>query len=255
VFYTDTLARVDTYTALSHRYAQTRDAVSAVASLWAADISTVQMISWERIMIASPDPDRQFFDVAMTVSRALGVYATTVKDGFATAEEVVLASRRGLESAFDESFLTVLHARYAPTTHLAGLPAPTANMCQQAALARLQGMNVREYIQHRKDVAHHAMGEARTLNEAGNIDAAIAQAYQADLAAFEAYLVESAVAVGDQDLMTVGLRWDIAAESIAQMPGLPRDLEGATEAIRTVLAKSVGPVEAERIQQALEPVT
>lgn len=254
VFFTDTASKVDTYSALSRRFAADGDAHAAVHALWAADIATVQMIAWERIMIASPNPDRQFFAVAKTVVDALSAYAVSTVSEPLTAYDVVQAARAGLEQAFDDSFLHLLRDRYVPVDHLMTLRAPTPQDAVTAVQSRLEGMSVNDFVAHRLQVADHAIGQAREQAAAGNTDTAIAQAYQADLAAFEAYLVEAARVVGDNFLITVDLRWALASEAISRIPALPADVASASATIRDVLASTVGPVEADRLRQRFAAV-
>ena len=54
---------------------------------------------------------------------------------------------------------------------------------------------------------------------AGETSAAIQAAYQGDFTALDAYLVESAVAAGDDALLTVTIRWDLAVQAVSELAG------------------------------------
>jgi hypothetical protein len=83
---------------------------------------------------------------------------------------------------------------------------------------------------------------------------ALAQARQADLASFEAYLVEAATAVGDDSLATVDLRWDIAMSAVAGITDAPEALLDAVHQVRDVLLAAVGPAEVDALRARFEPV-
>ena len=100
VLYADTTSKIRAYGALSKRYAEAGDAHGAVHAAWAADVHTVQAVMWERVMIASPQPDEQFNAIADTVAKALASYAAhpTVT---ITARDAVEQARLGMAGAFD----------------------------------------------------------------------------------------------------------------------------------------------------------
>lgn len=251
VFFTETEHRVDTYHNLSVGYAQAGDSLMAVNSMWAADVATVQMIAWERVVIASPNPDKKFFEIASVVAVALSSYAVSTAGVFRSAQEAVESARKGLESAFDESFLKLLRVRYKSTAHLSNLPAPTPSDVAKGTVRRLGGLDPAQFVASRYAEARAAAVASQTAAASGDINGAIEQAYNSDMLAFEAYLVQTAVAVGDTGLLTVPLRLDIAGAYIAELPGLPYDLGDAVTAIRGALARAIGPAESKRFDTAL----
>lgn len=253
VLYGDTTAKVRAYSELSRRAAMEGNALLALHFAWAADINTVQAIIWERVMIASPRPDQQFFSVASTVSRALTAYAANPQPAV-DAREALLFARQGLAAAFDDSVLNLINERYINLDHLAGLPTPDALAGSRLAQARLNGSNIPELSKMRQQAATDSMAVALGMLQQGLQDEALGQAYQADLAAFEAYLLDAAQAVGDWDLVTVEMRWILACEEIAKIAVLPGDFAGAVGRIREALGRAVGPIETERLALCFERV-
>lgn len=115
-------------------------------------------------------------------------------------------SRRGL----DNDLRVELLARYLPLDHLDLLPAPTAGDLSRAASARLGGLSPAKFVTDRRKQAAASMTEALASRVRGETVSAISAAYQADMSTLEAYLVESALAIGDTSLLLVQLRWDLA---------------------------------------------
>ena len=254
VLYADTTRRITSYRALARRYAESGNAFGAVSATWAADINTVQAVMWERVMIASPTPDQQFFDIATTVARALALYSLR-GPVVTTALEAVLAARSGLAVAFDASAVTLMEKRLSPLDHLEGLPAPTVAEIVEVTRQRLGGATVAEASAERKLEARHCMDTALELVRAGSTDDALPHAWQADWATFEAYLLDAAAAVGDETLVSVDLRWAFAVDATDTIESLSSDFVEAVSTVRTRLADSLGALEGERLRARFEPVS
>lgn len=77
-------------------------------------------------------------------------------------------------------------------------------------------------------------------------------AYAADLYALEAHLVESAVALGDQYLMSVHVRWELVSEAVAMTGELPQDFIPAVHAIRAAIGGAIGEADAKRLEGNLQ---
>jgi hypothetical protein len=86
------------------------------------------------------------------------------------------------------------------------------------------------------------------------VSAAIAAAYEADMLTLDAYLVESAVAIGDDLLFTVQLRWDYAAAAVTRLAGVPADLGEAVALVRRTLARSLGAGDGARLERTWIPL-
>lgn len=253
MLYADTTARKRAYGDLSKAYAETGDAFAAVNAAWLADINTLQAVMWERVMIATPDPDRAFNMIGDTVTRALALYAE--RPGPAnSAREAVENARSGLAAAFDPAAQRAIETDYLPLDHLDGLHHPTVEESQRVLYARLAGEPLPVVSQRRQQAAHDTMRVALAMNSEGMLDDALQQAWQADWATLEAYLLDSAAQVGDQSLISVDFRWTIASEAVAKIAGLPLDFIQAVTTIRNKMATALGVVEGTRLVERFEPV-
>ncbi len=253
VLYADTTSRIASYRRLARRLAAEGNAFGAVSATWAADINAVQAIMWERVMIASPTPDQQFFDIATTVARALATYALH-PPAADSAVEAVRAARSGLAAAFDASALALMERRLSPLDHLEGLPAPSAAEIAEMTHQRLGGASLDEAIAERTLEARHHMALALDLVRAGRVDDALPHAWQADWATFEAYLLDAAAAVGDESLVSVELRWAFAVEATDAIASLSADFADAVSTVRSRLTDSLGTIEGDRLRARFEPI-
>ncbi|MGV8847480.1 hypothetical protein [Tessaracoccus sp.] len=246
--HSDTVHKNREYYELSRSYAAKGDVYAAVHALWMADMCAVQAVMWERILIASPKPDEQFFAIATSVSRALSLHALT---GTAQpdAASTIQAARDGLAQAFDEVAMRLLAARLTPLDHLVGLPAPDQAGADAVLARRLSGSSPEQLIVQRNRSAAESMNTAAGLHRRGCHADAVTHAYQSDMAIYEAYLLEAARVVGDEFLMTVDLRWELAYMQITSLPSLPSDYVEATTLIRAKLKETVSPTEADTLDE------
>lgn len=248
LLHSDTMRKSREYYELSRLYAARGDGYAAVHALWMADMCVVQAVMWERILIASPKPDEQFFTIATSVSRALSLHAL-VGTAQPDAVTTVLAARDGLSQAFDDVAMRLLTKRLSLLDHLVGLPEPDRAGADAVLTRRLGGLSVEALIMRRKLSATHSMNTAAALYRDGRSQDAIRHAYEADMAVYEAYLVEAARAVGDEFLMTVDLRWELAYLQITSLPSLPSDYLEAISLIREKLRGTVSPTEADILDE------
>ena len=129
----------------------------------------------------------------------------------------------------------------------------TGDDISAAASARLLGLRPAEFVSRRRSEAAAAMLEAQAHRVRGETSEAIQSAYQSDFTALEAYLVDSAVAVGDDDLLTVTIRWDLAVQSVSEVPGLPDDFSRAVGVIRSAIVAGIGEADGRRLIESLVP--
>ena len=202
-FYADVLARTHVFEARSKEYARARDAVGAVVSQLGADMSTVQSAAWERIVVVSQSPQAPLFDIGARVLQGLSVEALESGAGHATARSLVESSRSLMLSGVDLDLRGELESRLASLDHLSEIPAPTGSEFRDAASGRLGGLAPDKFVEARRVAAREHMAAALRLRQEGSIAAAIEAAYEADMLTLDAYLVESATAIGDDLLVTV----------------------------------------------------
>lgn len=253
VLYSDTVAKKRAYGELSKRYAAAGDAYGAVHAAFAADVQTVQAVMWERVMVASPVPEEQFKQIGDTVTRALMAYAAAPLAAM-TARQAVEDARNGMGAAFDPAALSILAAEFLPLTHLDGLPHPDAHAGAAIAHTRTKGEEPRLVAQKRRRAARDCMTVALSMQHEGRLNDAMKQAWQADWATFESYLLDAAAQVGDTSLVTVEMRWALATEAIAKIPALPSHFTDAVTLIRAQMLNSLGTIEGQRLAERFEPV-
>jgi hypothetical protein len=227
--------------------------VPALAAAWGADINTLQAVIWERILVASRTPQRQFFRVAGAIASALREATPTVGDSEAPGDRVRSARAR-MAVSFDPALASEMQRRWPDLSYLASLPALTEQDVREAAAERLRGLSPARFVARCRADAADAMLEAQSRRIRGEIEAAVQGAYQSDFTSLDAYLVESAVAAGDQALFTVFARWELATHAMTELPGLPDDFSGAVAVIRTALATSLGEADGARLLESLPAV-
>ena len=145
-------------------------------------------------------------------------------------------------------------ARWPDISYLEALPAVTAAELAEAAGERLESMSPASFVQRRRTQSSALLLDAQAHRVRGQISDAIQRAYEGDFKALEAYLVESAVEVGDTALLTVTARWDLAVHAVTELPGLPSDFLGAVAAIRSTLSGAVGEADGRRFLESVVPV-
>ncbi len=252
--YADAVDKARRYHDLSRRYAAAGQPLPAVYAAWAGDLCTVQAVMWERVMAAAGRPDDQFFAAATTVARALAHHAVAGSPPGGGAGDAVHAAREAVLAAFDPAARSVLADRLPALDHLHGLdPTPVPDPAVAAA-AWLDGDSLADRVAQHRQAARDGMAVAAALYRQGDVEEALRQAWLADWAAFEGYLLEAAQATGDEALVTVDLRWALACEAAAGLGELPPTLAAAVAAVRDRLTAAVGPVEGARLRERFAAV-
>lgn len=283
-FYVDLLARINVFTDRSRAYATAGQVEAAVVSQWGADVLTLQSVAWERIVVVSSAPQEPLFEIGARVLDGLGARGTQAASqdlagaiGLARAAAgLVAAARDAMVASIDDGLRSELITRLQPLDHLESLKAPSAADFSGAARSRLAGMSPEDFVARRRLDAAARMEQARRISEgmvaagpgadsslapadsapdgSATVSAAIAAAYEADMLTLDAYLVESAVAIGDDLLFTVQLRWDYAAAAVTRLAGVPADLGEAVALVRRTLARSLGAGDGARLERTWIPL-
>lgn len=218
--YSRCLGNASILDAAARRFADSADAASAVACAWGADVYAAQAVLWERIMIAASSPQRQFFRVADAL--VSGLQVSEPSGGQSSAATQVETSRRALLEACDPDLRDGMRASWSDIGYLAGVPATTASDLEDSVARRLGGRSPEAFVTQRRLEATESMATAQALRIKGEGVPAIQAAYDGDLSALEAYLVESAVAAGDTHLLTVTVRWSSPSTRCPRSPACPR---------------------------------
>ena len=222
------------YVALSHAHASAGDTRSAVLSQWAADVSVLQCLLWESGLGDAPDPDAQLAAVGEAVQGSLQAYAAEPPS--ISARETVEHARAALTGTFDASVHSQLAERFEPIDHLDGLAAPVTGAARHANHRRFIGRKVPDLVADLLDTASDCRAVAQVMAAVGRQRDARDQMWMADLASFEAYLVQAAEEVGDTTFATVDLRWNQAVRVLAEKSAGP-------EKVRDCLLHVVCPTE------------
>jgi hypothetical protein len=251
-FYSRCLANAQVLEGAARQRAAEGDSVGALADAWGADVNMLQAVMWERIIAAARAPQRQFFQVAEAI--ITGLRSPFDEPDSATTLAGSIAHTRGrIATAFDVELGREMARRWPDIGYLEAVPSVSADDVAAAVASRLLGLSPREFVHRRRDEAAAAMLEAQTHRVRGEISEAIQVAYQGDFSGLEAYLVDSAVAAGDRDLLTVTIRWDLAVQAVSEVTALPDDFPQAISVIRTAIVAGIGEADGRRLMDALVP--
>ncbi|MDD2857399.1 MAG: hypothetical protein PHU75_01870 [Candidatus Nanopelagicales bacterium] len=237
----------------SRREAQEGRALQALVFAWGADISLIQTSLFERVVIARRAPIRVYFTEAEALVRALGGVEVD-HAGDASAADLQLRIREQLFNALPLGAAVDITGRFPDVTYLAGLRAPTAHELSTCGHDRLEGAKPEDFAAARHHESDALMVSALSVGARGESRLAIEQAYASDFRALEAYLVDSALAVGDRALLTVELRWELVRCAMADVPGLPAELLPAVAVIREAMCAGLGEPDCVRLLAGLADV-
>lgn len=246
-------AVIDRFAALSRAYAERGDVRLAVLAMWGSDVEILQRLLWESGLDEAPDPLAQIAAVGEAVLTSLAVTSTGSPEP-TTARQTVERSRAAMVATFDESVHAMLAGRYLTLDHLDGLAWQAADAASTAVERRLAGRTPHELVSALRTTAADCMAVTEVMLLEGDTAGAVRQAHQADLAAFEAYLVTAAVRAGDTALASVDLRWDLAATFDLDDRRQPDNFAEAVTTWRERLLGLVGAAEAEALRTTFEPV-
>ncbi len=225
----------------------------ALAAAWGADVYAAQAVLWERIMGAAASSTRGWFRAAEAFIAETTVPFPREPDP-TTCGDILRGARRQLLTRCDDGLADSITLAGLPTSALDDLPAPGPADLAASARERLSGMTPRAFVEARRVAAETEMAAARSLRVAGDTSGAVQAAYAADYLAFEAYLVESAVALGDSDLLTVTIRWELGSAGIQHLQGLPEGFVPGVTAIREALASGLSDADGARMLASLPPL-
>lgn len=222
----------------------------AVVTQWGSDISLAECVLIERTS-AQAVSDRALLRAVDGLIQRID----TDPEQAPTGADLLTRARRSLRNAADPGIQRELGHVWTSLDHLASLAAPQHADLEAAASGRLGGMSPAAFVAARRTQAREAMAAAQNHRIANRSAEGIQSAYESDLAALEAALVESAVAVGDPLLMSVTIRWELASQAIREIPGLPDSVVGAAQRIRSAVADALGPADGVRVLGSLLPLS
>lgn len=234
----------------SRRQATSDDALNALIFAWGADIASIQSSLFEQIVIARKAPIRQYFQEAETLIAHFDVHELNF-DSTASTAQLQMNIREQLFSWLPSDSRAAISSRLPDITYLEAIESPSAEQIHAGAQDRLQGMSASEFAVRRRREANELMLSALSSHARDEGNLAIELAYESDFRSLEAYLVDSALAVGDQRLWTVELRWELSKSAISEVELLPDAFEAAVHAIRSALTTGLGSPDSVRFQATL----
>ena len=239
---TDLLREAESYAARSRSHARAGDARQALLALWAADVRSLQRLLFESGLGSAPDPQAQLVAVADAVVEAMASFATD-PSGQADPRALITEARAAMAAAFDESVHGLLQERFSAVDHLDGLE-PVSDVGRAEREDDLSGRTPDQLAGDLMTAAGDCAAIASGLARAGDAVGAAAQQRLADGGCFEAYLTQVAAATGDSGLVTVDLRWDLAASAHS---GWEQE-DPAADDVRDRLAEAVGILERDALR-------
>lgn len=249
----DETAPAHRYLAASREYAGAGEGHRAVLTMCAADLAVVQQLLRAAGADDAPEPADQLAPVGEAVIASLTGLGPELGGG-ADAFDVVDRFRRGLVATFDESVHEILNSRLLPVEHLRGLAPRGEATSGHETDDFLAGRTPAELVSDLQVATRDCAVVAEILHAEGDIDGALRQMWQSDLAAFEAYLVTTAVRTGDVALSTVALRWDLARSLVLGPADDAEDFAASVTAWRSALTEVVSPAEAAALHAFFVPV-
>lgn len=243
----DETFRLDCLRELSRSSALDGDMRTAVLAAVADDAYVLEQLLWQNGLDQAPDPAAQLGAVGEAVAAALEQRAGSVT-GQLTARELMEAAREALKSTFDASVHTLLDERFTSLDHLDGLRPDAPDALSSGR--RTDGRSSAQLESDLRVAAADCMAVARTMAESGEPGAAAHLARQADLASFEAFLLETAAVAGDLDGASVDLRWQLARVG----EGRAESSEQRATSRRARLVALIGSAEQDRLRCAFEPL-
>lgn len=237
----------------SREFAAVRDVVPAVLTMWAADVAMIEAVLWERIVMASSTPLREFFGAAEAFTAATSAHVVPLEDS-ATAAEIIQAVRAGARSGLPTEVVDAIDDTWPDIAFLRTLPAPRQPDFATYVSSSMGGRSPAGFVAAQRQEASARMNDAHSARVRGDVASAIEMAFDADFHSLEAYLVESAEAAGDVAHGTVVSRYTLASAAVSEIPALPSDFAAAVAVLRTSMTDALGAADGDRLRQVLEAV-
>lgn len=224
------------HAALAAGYAAQGRSWPALEHAWAADIGAYLTATWDALFVATRAPADGFHAAVSRIAAATVAGAANAgnSDNCQHARELMRDTvTASLPTAIKERSIPLL----ADTPGLDALPLPNHDAVTGFLTERLDGHGTAAALSAARRFDAVTYSELAATAEDANTE--IEWMYQADLATYEAHLVETAIAVNDDCLITVDLRWALAFDALAAVPALPPDPGEASSLIRRTLADTL----------------
>lgn len=214
---------------LSRAYAEGGDYLMALHSQMAADLTCIAEAIARR-----NDRDEIWDSIQSSIS--------------INAKAAATQSVRASAEAFRNAVSDLLPKEVAPTLvgllgHLPKDETAKPGLSMAITEARLGGNSPVEHIADCIRIRDEKAAAAREAQQSGKDWQSVEAQYESDLAAFDAWVTQRSIQIGDQDLLWAQLRWALATEALENIGGLPENSTYAKELVRSRLTWVVGPSE------------
>lgn len=249
-FYADLLSSMHVLSQSSAQHAALGHVIEATFTQLCADILNIEVVAWERIVVVSHTPAVPLFGIGERIWSTMSQLELAGLESSKTAAAFVKRARDQFLSPLDADLTSEILSRELPLDHLKVLAPPNDGELEQYRNRRLEGMDPAAFIGVRRAAATEHIVAAQNQRVRGNTNAAIESVYEADMLTLDAYLIESAIAIGDDALVTVVARWELAKAAIERLAGVPAEFREAVSQIRLALVRSLGAADGERLARS-----
>jgi len=234
-YYSALVERGNRLSLASRRLAADGSMIEALACQVGADLAVVQAVMWEQLIMLSSNATAQLLAQATPVFQSMFDSLNRFSNDAVPVEALLLRMRTEVVKAVQPGQARELESRFADLDHFDSSHAITEIALQDWRTQRVGMLAVEEYVKLRRVESVARMGHAQEHRVSGATAKAIAAAYESDMLALDAYLIESALACGDVHFFTVVVRWELAVESVSALQGVPEGFHSAVTAIREVI--------------------
>jgi hypothetical protein len=234
-YYSALVERWNRLNLASRRLARDGSIIEALACQVSADLAVVQAVIWEQLIVLSRNATAQLLAQATPIFQSMFDSLDRFSGDPVPVGALLVRLRAEVVKAVQPGQASELTSRFAELDHFNSVPAITEIELQQWRIQRVGMLSVDEYVRLRRAEAVQRMGVAQEHRVVGNTASAIAAAYESDMLALDAYLIESALACGDDHFFTAVVRWELAVESVSDLVGVPEGFHPAVSAIREVI--------------------
>lgn len=223
------------------------DHVSAFACAWGADLTRLQAALRGSMSHEGTLPRRDYFATLHTCSEALNGMPTNPHSLLETLD----VARERLRQSLMGDLGHVPDITFSRPEAWKRVPMPTDDELAASRRQRLSNKTEQDYLVSQRSRATALMVRAQSALLAGEPNEAIRLAYESDMTALDAYLVASAAAAGDHNLITVTARWQLVAHRMGSIASLPLDFDDATRTVRTAMSAALGEPDGSRMLSSL----
>ncbi len=224
-----------------------------LAAQWAADLHVLQQLLWENYLIPAPDFRTEYASINQHLDRGWSLLATDTSDHEDVAA-LLTAARTTLMDAFpDLSLIHTWHERLADAGRYAGVPVPTALDWMRVRAQHAGKVPATLLLENRRNRNLEA-SQALRSSEDHDSTGQVARLWELDWTVFHTHLVQTAHNAGDEYMLSVELRWRVAAALLARFDSLPTQADAAATIWREAMTTAVGLQEGEQLATQFLPL-